>query len=165
MSRPADAALYRAGARNARQARIGRGLAALLGALFASGCVAMDTEQRPRASVAVIEQASHCPAPPEAAGAALLGRTDVGAHRIRLGMGQRSTGGYAVTLTDTEPVRVVDRVAVLRVEWRVPGADEAVTQALTRPCLEIHLPEGYRGVRFVDQDGVVRGTVRIDGER
>lgn len=81
-------------------------------------------------------------------------------------MGQRSTGGYRVDLVDSSPVAITDGVAELRVSWQTPGAEDAVTQALTQPCVEVELPPAYRGARFVDQNGVERGVVeRAEGSR
>lgn len=147
-----------------RPGHAGVGLVSLM-ALVVVGCgSAMDT--RATTPVEVLRTGQHCPAPPDDAGAAVVALGDDGAARIRLSMGQRSTGGYRVAIADPSPVAITDGVAELRVSWQTPRAEDAVTQALTRPCVEVELPPAYDGARFVDQDGVERGLVeRAGGSR
>lgn len=105
---------------------------------------------------------AHCQGPPAQAGAAVLGQTDDDGRRVRLSMGERSTGGHAVTLIGERPVAVDDGTVSVRIDWQVPGSEEPVTQTLTRPCLEVAVPAVYTGVRFVDREDVVRGHVQWD---
>lgn len=134
-------------------------------ALVLVGCGSA-TDSRAATPVEVLRTGQHCPSPPDDAGAAVVAVGDDGAARIRLSMGQRSTGGYRVDLVDSSPVAITDGVAELRVSWQTPGAEDAVTQALTQPCVEVELPPAYRGARFVDQNGVERGVVeRAEGSR
>ena len=135
--------------------------AGLLGIVLAACAVG---EAASPAPVVELERATQCSDASPEPGAEVVA-ADGPPDRIRLTMGQRPTGGYAVALADPEPAAVRDGIAEIRVHWRVPGADEAVTQALTRPCVEIALPPDYAGVRFVDQEGVVRAEVRVDGSQ
>lgn len=133
---------------------------ALVVVLLMAGCVGPGGNEPPEPVVAIAGGA-HCGHPPERAGAVVLARDGDDGHRVRLGMGRRPTGGYAVELAEDQPAAVDDGTAVVRVHWRVPASGEAVTQALTRPCVEVAVPSGYEGIRFIDQNGVVRGEVDL----
>lgn len=140
------------------------GIGLLLALAVGPGCSNTGGADPALTPVEVVDSGSHCATPPERAGAVILATDKADGFRVRLGMGQRSTGGYAVRIVDESPERTDDGIAIVRVDWRVPGAEDAVTQALTRPCVEIDVPAEYRGVRFIDADGVVRGeAVRADG--
>lgn len=52
-------------------------------------------------------------------------------HLLVVGLGQKSTGGYALTLADS---RVENKVLTLMVYLRRPPADAIVTQVITTPC-------------------------------
>jgi hypothetical protein len=121
------------------------------------------------APVRVLERSAHCPEPPSEAGAARIDIADAGADVdassdwiVRLGMGQRSTGGYAVDIADPQPVAVEAGIAVVRVEWITPAAGAAVTQVITRPCVEVAVPRVHEGIRFIDAAGTIRGEVLRD---
>ena len=114
-----------------------------------------------------LERGAHCSTPPADAGAVRIdsdGEDSAGVDtwRVRLSMGQRSTGGYAVRVADPVPVSVTDGIAIVRVEWTTPAADAAVTQVLTRPCVEVAVPSDYAGVRFIDEAGTLRGEAMRD---
>ena len=55
-------------------------------------------------------------------------------HLVLVGLGQKTTGGYGLTLTSSE---IVDDVLELALKVRRPAADAMVTQALTTPCAVI----------------------------
>lgn len=78
-------------------------------------------------------------------------------HRVRLSMGQRRTTGYLVNIRDPEPFTIHADVAEIRVRWGTPDGDAMVGQALTTPCVDVDVPSRYRGVRFFDRDGQLRG--------
>jgi len=134
-----------------------RGGALIWAALLATGCGLSATGGASTPQLSVVASGAHCPTPPERPGAYLLDHQLSGGRHVRLGMGRRSTGGYAVELVSKVPERVDDGIAVVRVEWTVPGAGDAVTQALTRPCVEVRVPAAYAGVRFIDGDDIERG--------
>lgn len=144
-----------------RPARIPRQLTAAAIAVLAAGlvaaCSAPASSPGSTAPVEVLATSVNCATPPGEAGAAVLDTGADGARRVRLGMGRRSTGGFSVTVDDRRPIEVDDGVAVIRVDWRVPAPGDALTQALTRPCVEVAVPGDYTGVRFIDQQDTVRG--------
>lgn len=129
----------------------------LLAVAVGSGCSNTGASDPALTPLKVVDSGSHCATPPERAGAVVVATDEADGFRVRLGMGQRSTGGYAVRIADESPEGIDDGIAIVRVEWRVPGPEDAVTQALTRPCVEVDVPTEYRGVRFIDGDDVVRG--------
>ncbi|MEQ9544625.1 MAG: protease complex subunit PrcB family protein [Marinobacter sp.] len=55
-------------------------------------------------------------------------------HLVLVGLGQKPTGGYGVTL---ESSAITEGVLELSVNVRQPSADTMVTQALTTPCAVI----------------------------
>ncbi|MFO7995211.1 MAG: protease complex subunit PrcB family protein [Marinobacter sp.] len=66
-------------------------------------------------------------------------------HLVLVGLGQKSTGGYGVTLESAE---IVDDVLELTLNTRKPAADAMVTQALTTPCAVIAIsPEDWKRLR------------------
>lgn len=108
-------------------------------------------------AIEVLATDTHCEPPPAEAGAAVLGSGEAGSWHVRLGMGERRTGGYAVEIADPEPFAHEAGTARIRVRWREPDDDAMVTQALTRPCVDVAVPAAFDAVHFVDDDGVVRG--------
>lgn len=74
-------------------------------------------------------------------------------HLVLVGLGQKATGGYGLTLTSSE---IVDDVLELAVKVRRPAADAMVTQALTTPCAVIAIsPEEWEQLR-VSGEGLGR---------
>ena len=72
---------------------------------------------------------------------------------VLVGLGQKTTGGYGLTLTSSE---IVDDVLELAVKVRRPAADAMVTQALTTPCAVIAIsPEEWEQLR-VSGEGLGR---------
>lgn len=66
-------------------------------------------------------------------------------HLVLVGLGQKPTGGYGLTLQSAE---IVDDVLELVVRARKPPADAMVTQALTTPCAVIAIsPNDWEQVR------------------
>ncbi|MDL0432131.1 protease complex subunit PrcB family protein [Marinobacter sp. TBZ242] len=66
-------------------------------------------------------------------------------HLVLVGLGQKSTGGYGVTL---ETAEIVDDVLELTLKAREPSPDAMVTQALTTPCAVIAIsPEDWERLR------------------
>lgn len=76
-------------------------------------------------------------------------------------MGQRSSGGYGLTLAEPS-ASVRDGVLTVRVDWREAAPDRHQTQALTNPCLLLKLPAvEFTRIQVVDQ----AGRVRLEGSR
>lgn len=74
-------------------------------------------------------------------------------HLLLVGLGQKSTGGYGLTLQSSE---IVDDVLELIVKVRRPAADAMVTQALTTPCAVIAIsPEEWEQLQ-VSGEGLGR---------
>lgn len=72
-------------------------------------------------------------------------------HLVLVGLGQKSTGGYGVTLKSAE---IVDGVLELTLNARKPAAGAMVTQALTTPCAVIAIsPEDWGRLR-ISGDGL-----------
>lgn len=66
-------------------------------------------------------------------------------HLVLVGLGQKSTGGYGVTLESAE---IADDVLELTLKAREPAADAMVTQALTTPCAVIAVsPDDWQQLR------------------
>jgi len=75
-------------------------------------------------------------------------------HLVLVGLGQKSTGGYGLTLVSAE---IVDDVLELILDVRSPPPDAMVTQALTTPCAIIAItPEDWEQLR-VSGEGL--GTI------
>lgn len=69
-----------------------------------------------------------------------------------VGLGQRSSGGYGLVIGPQAEVE--DGLIRLHGTFFAPGADEMTTQALTSPCVLVHLPPGdWHGVEVYDQSG------------
>lgn len=69
---------------------------------------------------------------------------------VLVAMGQKSTGGYSVTLAGS---RIVDQQLVLSVASRVPDPGTMVTQALTTPCTAIAVTaSGWSELRIVEAE-------------
>ena len=74
-------------------------------------------------------------------------------HLVLVGLGQKNTGGYGLTLQSSE---IVDDVLELAVKVRRPAADAMVTQALTTPCAVIAIsPKEWEQLR-VSGEGLGR---------
>lgn len=72
-------------------------------------------------------------------------------HLVLVGLGQKPTGGYGLTL---ESANIVDDVLELVVTARQPAEDAMVTQALTTPCTVIAIsPNDWEQLR-VSGDGI-----------
>lgn len=66
-------------------------------------------------------------------------------HLVLVGLGQKPTGGYGLTLRSAE---IVDGVLELTLNARKPPQDAMVTQALTTPCAVIAItPEDWKQLR------------------
>ena len=66
-------------------------------------------------------------------------------HLLLVSLGQKTTGGYGLTLQSSE---IVDDVLELMVEVRRPAAGAMVTQALTAPCAVIAIsPDDWEQLR------------------
>lgn len=66
-------------------------------------------------------------------------------HLVLVGLGQKSTGGYGLTLESAE---IVDDVLELTLKAREPAEDATVTQALTTPCAVIAIsPDDWQQLR------------------
>lgn len=66
-------------------------------------------------------------------------------HLVLVGLGQKPTGGYGLTLESAE---IVDDVLELSLKAREPAADAMVTQALTTPCAVIAIsPDEWEQLR------------------
>ncbi len=76
---------------------------------------------------------------------------------------ERPTGGYTLELANPD-MSVSGTVAKLAVRTGAP--DGMATQALSRPCLYLGMPEGpYDTVEVVDQGGNVWGVAQRPGGR
>ena len=80
---------------------------------------------------------------------------------LRIRMGRRPTGGYAL-----EPAaaiaQVVNKTALIRIKWREPKPGMMVTQAFTSPCLILKMPrQGLETIRVIDQQGKVRAEIPV----
>lgn len=66
-------------------------------------------------------------------------------HLVLVGLGQKPTGGYGLTLDTAE---IADDVLELTLNVRKPASDAMVTQALTTPCAIIAItPEEWDQLR------------------
>jgi hypothetical protein len=80
---------------------------------------------------------------------------------VLVSMGQRRTGGYALTLADPK-VNIANGIATMVVAFEEPPPGAMVTQALTSPCLLVRVPKsGIRELRVVDTSGTVRAAVAV----
>lgn len=129
--------------------------------LVLAGCVSGQTSP---ATVEVLEQGPHCG---QSVAAVAWERVGDDGLRLRLSMGRQRTGGYVLALGDPE-VEFVDGSWELHVDWREPGPDELVTQALTTPCLLLAVPwDEPVTLRVLDQHGRERlvGSGGTTGQR
>ncbi|MFN2359732.1 MAG: protease complex subunit PrcB family protein [Marinobacter sp.] len=77
-------------------------------------------------------------------------------HLVLVGLGQKSTGGYGLTLESAE---IVDDVLELTLNAREPAEDAMVTQALTTPCAVIAIsPDDWEQLRVSGEglDTIIR---------
>lgn len=66
-------------------------------------------------------------------------------HLLLVSLGQKTTGGYGLTLQSSE---IVDDILELMVKVRRPAAGAMVTQALTTPCAVIAIsPDDWEQLR------------------
>jgi len=74
-------------------------------------------------------------------------------YELILYMGMQPSGGYKITLSHISPV-VIDGEATVFVDIRIPEKNTVQTQAMTSPCVALHLSGGsYKTVNFKDQNG------------
>ncbi|MDX1551558.1 MAG: protease complex subunit PrcB family protein [Marinobacter sp.] len=67
-------------------------------------------------------------------------------HLVLVGLGQKPTGGYGLTLAAAE---IADDVLELSLDVRKPAPDAMVTQALTTPCAIIAItPDDWKQLRI-----------------
>lgn len=72
-------------------------------------------------------------------------------HLVLVGLGQKSTGGYGLTLASAE---ITDGVLELTLEVRSPTPGAMVTQALTTPCAILAItPKDWKQIR-VSSEGL-----------
>jgi len=75
---------------------------------------------------------------------------------LLIGMGQRPTAGYGLSLAEGSPQLKGDTLEV-RVDWREPSPGHLQAQVLTAPCLLLKIPAvPFRQVRIIDRTGQVR---------
>lgn len=75
---------------------------------------------------------------------------------ILIYMGQKTSGGYALSLAN-KPVKRQDDVASVHLEWKQPQAGMLQTQMLSSPCILLQLPASkIQQVNIVDQDDKIR---------
>ena len=74
---------------------------------------------------------------------------------LLIAMGQKTTGGYSLTLAEGLAT-VEDGVVTVRVFRQTPALGAMLTQQLTSPCLIVRLPKAlYSKVLIIDQHGLV----------
>ncbi len=158
---------------------------ALAAAALAAGCQAQRAPSpRPaNASALVLRASTHCGAEDEgtsarwiptegALHAALISTGGLGEGSppridferegvVLVSMGQRRTGGFALTLADSK-VAIVNGVGTMVIAFEEPPPGAMVTQVLTSPCLLVRIPKsGIRELRVVDTSGAIRATVAV----
>ena len=75
---------------------------------------------------------------------------------LLIGMGQRPTAGYGLSLAEGSPQLKGDTLKV-RVNWQEPAPGRLLAQVLTAPCLLVKLPAvPFQQVTVIDQTGQVR---------
>jgi hypothetical protein len=80
---------------------------------------------------------------------------------LRIRMGSRPTGGYALEPAGAT-AQVIDRTALIRIKWRKPEPGMMVTQAFTSPCLLLKVPrQGLDTIRVIDQQDRVRAEIPV----
>ncbi len=81
---------------------------------------------------------------------------------VLISMGQRSSGGYGVTVSREAVVR--DGRVQLQATFVAPGAGRMAIQMITSPCVLVRLPQGsWAGVDVRDQTGRLRASVERAG--
>ncbi len=81
---------------------------------------------------------------------------------VLVSMGQRSSGGYGVTVSREAVVR--DGRVQLQGTFVAPGPGRMAIQMITSPCVLVWLPQGaWPGVDIRDQTGRVRASVERAG--
>lgn len=81
---------------------------------------------------------------------------------VLISMGQRSSGGYGVTVSREAVVR--DGRVQLQATFVAPGAGRMAIQMITSPCVLVWLPQGtWSGVDVRDQTGRLRASVERAG--
>jgi hypothetical protein len=80
---------------------------------------------------------------------------------VRVNMGQKPSGGYALRLI-SEQVEVSSDTARVSLQWLQPKPGTAQIQALTYPCLYLQVAKGnYTRLEIVDQEGAVRHDLNL----
>ena len=75
---------------------------------------------------------------------------------LLIGMGQRPTAGYSLSLAEDSPQLKGDTLEI-RVDWQEPIPGRLQAQVITTPCLLLKIPTvAFRQVRIIDQTGQVR---------
>lgn len=75
---------------------------------------------------------------------------------LLIGMGQRPTAGYGLSLAEGSP-RLKGDTLEIRVNWQEPAPGRMLAQVLTAPCLLVKLPTvPFQQVTVIDQTGQVR---------
>lgn len=78
-------------------------------------------------------------------------------HVVVVGMGQKPTGGYGLTLANS---KIIDDTLMLNVIARRPPADAMVTQALTTPCAVLAISPDHWASLEVNGNGL--DTLRLE---
>ncbi len=90
-------------------------------------------------------------------GIELLPEGAVAGSYVLISMGQRSSGGYGVTVSRDAQVR--DGRVQLQGTFFAPKAGQMNIQMITSPCVLVRLPEGaWRAVEVSDQTGRLRAS-------
>ena len=83
-------------------------------------------------------------------------------HLLVVGLGQKPTGGYGVTLANSQ---IVNDTLRLTVFLRRPPTDAMVTQALTTPCAVLAIAPGHWREIEVNGNGLERLTLKPQDNR
>ena len=81
-------------------------------------------------------------------------------HALVVGLGQKPTGGFGLTLANS---KLLDDTLKLAVILRRPAADAMVTQALTSPCAVLAITPDYWQTLEVSGNGL--DTIRLQPTR
>ncbi|MDI9244847.1 protease complex subunit PrcB family protein [Marinobacter sp. CHS3-4] len=83
-------------------------------------------------------------------------------HLLIVGLGQKPTGGFGLTLASSQ---IVDSTLRLTVFLRRPPADAVVTQVLTTPCAVLAVTPGYWSRVEVNGNGLESLTLNRKDNR
>jgi len=92
--------------------------------------------------------------------------TNYSTHALLLvSMGQKTTGGYSVTLA-SEELKLLNAHAQLSVHWTEAKPGMITIQMLTNPCLLVDVSRGaYEFIDVVDSSGKVRQSIELTAQR